>query len=206
MHSACDSCLFVWRSSVPRPTAVEIHFTSNLDFIFYFKNSDLVLVWNTQIKNIQEKILKFKSEVSKCLIPSWTLFMWNPGVDTYFNIILTYCFYCLWLAVLSDKFSIGTYGMIDIGVIINSVWTVDNKYSKETLKCIWGKDNKNVDFFKWFYDSMCFVWSCGFQQKLKSLCRRIRILFYTLDYKKVEPQKSMIHGWWGWNAWREVVV
>lgn len=88
------------------------------------------------------------------------------------------------MAVLSDKFSIGTYGMIDIGVIINSVWTVDNKYSKETLKCIWGKDNKNVDFLKWFYDSMRFVWSCGFQQKLKSLCRRIRILFYTLDYKK----------------------
>lgn len=119
---------------------------------------------------------------------------------------MTYCFYCLWLAILSDKFSIGTYGMIDIGVIINSVWTVDNKYSKETLKCIWGKDNKNVDFLKWFYDSMCFVWSCGFQQKLKSLCRRIRILFYTLDYKKVEPQKSMIHEGWGWNAWREVVV
>lgn len=117
---------------------------------------------------------------------------------------MTYCFYCLWLAVLSDKFSIGTYGMIDIGVIINSVWTVDNKYSKETLKCIWGKDNKNVDFFKWFYDSMCFVWSCGFQQKLKSLCRRIRILFYTLDYKKMSPKKvwsmndeaEMLEGKW----------
>ena len=117
---------------------------------------------------------------------------------------MTYCFYCLWLAILSDKFSIGTYGMIDIGVIINSVWTVDNKYSKETLKCIWGKDNKNVDFLNDFMILCVLCDHVDFSKNWNLSAEELEYYFTHLITKKLSPKKvwsmkdeaEMLEGKW----------